>query len=250
VKMLNIAHRGFSSRFPENSLLAFEEGLKAGADGFECDLRMTADSRIVVFHDDDLRRLCNSAGSIEEMNWAEIQKLRIKGTEKIPSLEEMLLHFHTTLINLEIKASALRGGRDSSVVVEQILRELTKLRPQGRILFSSFSHEILRCLQAMDPKKILGQRGILVDTMHLSDLPKFSKELEADTWNVPRQVLNAPWAERWAKTEVTPTKPLWVWTLDEPDDWAKVLRSTMPFEAIITNKPDALALYLSGLGPQ
>src|SRR5258708_5687829 len=111
-KFLNIAHRGFSSEYPENTLLAFSKGLAAGADGFECDLRLTSDGRIVVFHDDTLDRLCGEKGNIESKTFSEVQQLRVKGAEKIPSLEDLLANFLTTTINLEIKPSA----RDAVVV--------------------------------------------------------------------------------------------------------------------------------------
>ena len=55
------AHRGLhrGSDFPENSLIAFAAALELGA-GIECDLRLTADDRVVVFHDSDAKRICGS----------------------------------------------------------------------------------------------------------------------------------------------------------------------------------------------
>src|SRR4051794_11304097 len=55
------AHRGlhYGAGFPENSLLAFAAALELGA-GLECDLRLTADNQILVFHDADALRLCAS----------------------------------------------------------------------------------------------------------------------------------------------------------------------------------------------
>ena len=55
------AHRGlhFGSGFPENSLIAFAAALELGA-GIECDLRLTADDQILVFHDADAMRMCAS----------------------------------------------------------------------------------------------------------------------------------------------------------------------------------------------
>ncbi|MBN8554823.1 MAG: hypothetical protein J0L93_05205 [Deltaproteobacteria bacterium] len=235
-KILNIAHRGYSSAFPENTMLAFDEAMKAGADGFECDLRLTSDGRVVVFHDDSLKRLCGVEGSIEKSTWQDLQNIRVKKKEKIPLLEEMLSTFLTTRINLEIKASS----RDA-IVVENVLRVLTKVRPQGEIIFSSFSLDALRSLQVMDGKRNLGRLGILVETKDLSHLEKISNELKPDTWNLPKQVLKSPWGKRWSKENI---RPIWTWTLDEPDEWTQVLKSKLPFEAIITNKPAALKSFL------
>ena len=64
-------HRG--SNFPENSLVAFAAALEFGA-GIECDLRLTADNRIVVFHDRDARRMCGSPMKIGESTLADISR--------------------------------------------------------------------------------------------------------------------------------------------------------------------------------
>lgn len=234
---LNIAHRGFSAKYPENTLLAFDEAMRAGADGFECDLRLTSDGHVVVFHDDDLKRLCGRSGSIESMTLKEVAELKIFKREPVPTLQDLLHHFHTTRINLEIKKS----NRDD-VVVEAVLRTLTKVRPQGDILFSSFSPDVLRALKVMNSKRALGRHGLLVETSRLGDLPEMSLELQTDTWNVPKQILTAPWAKRWAGSKVP---PMWIWTVDEPDQWNAVLGSSLPFEAVITNKPDSLKAFLS-----
>lgn len=84
------AHRGLhrGSDFPENSLLAFAAALEAGA-GIECDLRLTADDRIVVFHDADARRICGSPLRIGDCSLAGLGRLRV-GDGPIPTLESVL----------------------------------------------------------------------------------------------------------------------------------------------------------------
>ncbi|MCU1244873.1 MAG: Glycerophosphoryl diester phosphodiesterase [Acidobacteria bacterium] len=52
---LIFGHRGSPRRAPENTPASFEEALRGGADGFETDLRLLADRRAVLFHDDDLK---------------------------------------------------------------------------------------------------------------------------------------------------------------------------------------------------
>jgi glycerophosphoryl diester phosphodiesterase len=84
------AHRGLhrGSDFPENSLVAFAAALEAGA-GIECDLRLTDDDRVVVFHDADAKRMCGSPLRIGECTLAELGRLRL-GDGPIPSLESLL----------------------------------------------------------------------------------------------------------------------------------------------------------------
>ena len=46
----NFAHRGFSSKYPENTLLAFEKAIEVGVDGMEFDVQLTKDGEIVILH--------------------------------------------------------------------------------------------------------------------------------------------------------------------------------------------------------
>jgi glycerophosphoryl diester phosphodiesterase len=87
---VGFAHRGLHSgtAFPENSLIAFAAALELGA-GIECDLRLTADNRIIIFHDADAWRLCASPMRIREATLGELSRLRI-GEHPIPTLESLL----------------------------------------------------------------------------------------------------------------------------------------------------------------
>ena len=80
------AHRGLhhGAGFPENSLIAFSAALEMGA-GIECDLRLTVDGQIVVFHDADAWRLCASPMRIGRSTLAELGRLML-GDGPIPTL--------------------------------------------------------------------------------------------------------------------------------------------------------------------
>ena len=85
------AHRGlWTTRIPENSLSAFEYAARRGV-GIELDIQATRDGRIVVFHDDDLFRMCGVKKRVSELTLAELRRLRLKDTnEVIPTLAEVL----------------------------------------------------------------------------------------------------------------------------------------------------------------
>ena len=51
VRMKILAHRGYSSIYPENTMLAFRKALEFGADGIEFDVQLTQDDQVVVIHD-------------------------------------------------------------------------------------------------------------------------------------------------------------------------------------------------------
>lgn len=84
------AHRGlhYGAGFPENSLIAFAAALELGA-GIECDLRLTADNQVLVFHDADAWRLCASPLRIGASTHSELGRLRV-GEGPIPTLASLL----------------------------------------------------------------------------------------------------------------------------------------------------------------
>ena len=92
-----IAHRGWSGRYPENTLPAFEKALELPVDGLEFDLRMTADGEIVLSHEPDVNMHSNGTGLIKDLTLKELKKLDfgIKKSEafagtRIPEFNEFL----------------------------------------------------------------------------------------------------------------------------------------------------------------
>ncbi|MBQ4354847.1 MAG: glycerophosphodiester phosphodiesterase [Clostridia bacterium] len=87
-----VAHRGIhdNKRIPENSLSAFRAAVDAGCT-VELDVQFTRDRKLIVFHDDDLVRLCGVNKKPIELTAAQLKSLRLLGTdEHIPTLEEVL----------------------------------------------------------------------------------------------------------------------------------------------------------------
>jgi glycerophosphoryl diester phosphodiesterase len=94
-----IAHRGASHDAPENTLAAARLAWAQGADALECDVQLTRDERLAVFHDDDTRRLSPAAPSraVAQLTLAELQRYdigawknpRYRG-EAAPALDELL----------------------------------------------------------------------------------------------------------------------------------------------------------------
>ena len=66
------AHRGASHDFPEMTMAAYENAVKQGADGFECDLRLTKDGVAILWHDADLMRRANNNAVVAEKNYKEL----------------------------------------------------------------------------------------------------------------------------------------------------------------------------------
>ena len=92
-----IAHRGASEAAPENTLAAFQQAWKEGADGIEADFRLSKDGRIVCIHDADTKRTTNRKYVVADTNWNELRTLdagswksRRFSSERLPLLAEVL----------------------------------------------------------------------------------------------------------------------------------------------------------------
>ena len=70
-----VAHRGASAERPEHTLAAYELALKEGADGVECDVRLTRDGHLVCVHDRRVDRTSNGTGLVSEMTLAQLREL-------------------------------------------------------------------------------------------------------------------------------------------------------------------------------
>src|SRR5215472_16636271 len=92
-----IAHRGEHLHNPENTMPAFQEAVRLGADYVEVDVRTTADGKLVLSHDASVDRCTNGKGEVAKMTFDEIRALDAgvkKGPEfagtKIPAFDEVL----------------------------------------------------------------------------------------------------------------------------------------------------------------
>lgn len=83
---LVIAHRGFSGKYPENTLAAIRAAIRLGVDYVEIDVQETRDGHVVVFHDYRLRRLCRVSGRVRDITLQKLQQLN----PAVPTLGEVL----------------------------------------------------------------------------------------------------------------------------------------------------------------
>ena len=162
---LIVAHRGSSSVAPENTLASFRQAIRDGADAVECDVRLTADGHVVVFHDADLHRTTGGPGLISKHTLPELRTLSA-GTwfhnrfaaERIPTLDEVIeLTAGKCLINLEIKTAE----RESQEKIGEKLVDLCfgVIRRHGAresALITSFSHRAVKRAGLIRPRIATG----------------------------------------------------------------------------------------------
>ena len=144
-----IAHRGDRRRYPENTPAAFRSVLdRPSADGritgIELDIQLTADGRVVVFHDGNLKSLCERDVTIARTTYAETSALaessgHLAG-QPIPLLEDVLEAVgHRTTLLIEIKAY----DYDLAALADRVADLLQAYQPRGDIILHSFATEAL-----------------------------------------------------------------------------------------------------------
>ncbi|MDP1630364.1 MAG: glycerophosphodiester phosphodiesterase family protein [Caulobacter sp.] len=151
-----VAHRGLWSPdgAPENSLAAFQAACAAGY-GIELDVHLTADGEAVVFHDYSLTRMTGAEGKIKDRSSAELQTLRLKGTdETIPTLAEVLVEVgHRALVQIELKTPFGEVGPLEKRVSEILLDHngptcVIGFNPYSHAWFADHHPQILRGLDS------------------------------------------------------------------------------------------------------
>ena len=149
---LLIAHRGIHNNIdiPENSLKAFNLAIKNKVD-IEFDIQITKDNVLVIFHDDNLRRLTNLDKEIKDLTYNELNKLKLLNTnEKIPTLKEVLnLVNGKVLLDIEIK-----NTKKIKLVCDKLINELNNYK--GNFVIKSFNPKIIRYIKKIKSKYITG----------------------------------------------------------------------------------------------
>ncbi|CAM4388413.1 putative glycerophosphoryl diester phosphodiesterase 1 [Mycobacterium basiliense] len=112
-----VAHRGASAARPEHTLAAYDLALKEGADGVECDVRLTRDGHLVCVHDRDLDRTSTGAGLVSTMTLAQLREFEYGAWHD--SWRPDGAHGDTSLLTLEaLVALVLDWNRPVKIFVE------------------------------------------------------------------------------------------------------------------------------------
>ncbi len=229
---LVIAHRGASGEAPENTMRAFELARSQGADMVELDVRVTADGRLVVFHDETTERFNGRPSAIAQLSAAELGGVRVGG-EPVPQLAEVFTWARDTgmRVNVELK---VRGAEQALV---DLLRRYDLFE---QVIVSSFVPADLVALRAIAPEV---RRGALMGMRSASPAVRL------------REAWPGPWLRRLGATAWHPTYrlPLLrrmvprvrrsgyrvnVWTVNEPDTMRRLL--ALGVDGIITDYPGRL----------
>lgn len=146
--LLAFAHRGGAGAWPENTMPAFQGAVDLGYRYIETDVHATRDGVLLAFHDDHLDRVTDATGCIAEMDYADVKKARIAGTEPIPLMAELLSAWPDIRINIDPK-------RDNAA--EPLIKLLKDSGALERVCVTAFSgRRIAGIREALGPRLCTG----------------------------------------------------------------------------------------------
>lgn len=179
------AHRGYSARYPENTLASFRAAASYPIEGVELDVHLTKDSELVVIHDETIQRTSNGKGFVKDLTLERLKGFdfgswfskEFKG-ESIPTLGEVLGIFQHTnhRINIEIKTDRFVYGG----IEELILKQLIQYNMLERTIVSSFDHEAIKRIKNLRPDL---ETAALFSNIILQP-SDYMKRLQADAMHV------------------------------------------------------------------
>lgn len=155
------AHRGFSGKYPENTMLAFEKACEAGADGIELDVQLTKDGEIVIIHDESVLRTTGVEGSVSDFTLEEIKKLDASyryrgqmGFNPIPTLREYfeLVKDKDIVTNIELKTGIL----EYPGIEQKVWDMIREYHLQEKVIISSFNHFSIMRMKELAPLLVYG----------------------------------------------------------------------------------------------
>jgi glycerophosphoryl diester phosphodiesterase len=236
-----IAHRGISGRYPENTLLAFQRAVEAGADWIELDVHTTSDGVVIVSHDSTANRCTDAQGLFSTMTLAQVKKLDAGrwfaeefAGQRIPTLEETLDFLGDGRIRLciEIKGPTTDDNIRTARGTVDLLQKRGYLR---HVVISSFNHDCLRAIKTWEP-------------LLATSLDPTPQDGTLTPWELCQQVLRFNINAIQHRHETLTADlideahqhgfSLWTWTVNEPDDMRRVIN--MGVDGIMSDYADVL----------
>ncbi len=214
-----IAHRGSTLHAPENTLLAFSNALDEGASMIELDVHLTKEGQLVVFHDNDLKRLTGVDVATIDLTQNELNTIRINETHSIPTLESVLsLINHQTKLLIELKTHI-----ETPELEETIVPILEAYGLGDDVLIQSSNLEALQQINYLNPTI---KKGLIVSL----GITRYNSQYDIlDFFSVEQSSLQYPLIQDANKKQ----KKIFVWTINSNEDLDNVL--SYPVKGVITN---------------
>src|SRR6185295_6915731 len=224
---LVFAHRGGGALAPENTIAAFDNGLRLGADGLELDVRLSRDGDVVVHHDRTLDRTTGLRGPIVDRAMSEL------AGANVPLLADVLARYPGVRIIVELKVNSV----DLAAAAVAAVRHAAAV---DRVCFGSFGRRVLRAVRTIEPA---------VSTSAAREEVRWALYRSWCRWPVSRVAYDGYQIPECAGgTRVVSPRfvafahgaglGVQVWTVDREDDARRLI--AWGVDALITDRPDII----------
>ena len=198
-------------------MVAYKAAIDEGADGFECDVRLTKDKQLVLWHDADMQRIAGTPARIADSNFAEIKRLY----PQIMTLDELLILARDNKKDLAIETK--HPVPSGSLVEKKVVELIRQEKHSADIFVMSFSWLALENIRRIDPHQ---QTVALLHDKYSFAMRRFTSA----------QVIG-PGISAFRKKPHLNQDPrkLFVWTVDNADDMRFCADNGV--DVLITNTP-------------
>ncbi|KAI9748267.1 MAG: hypothetical protein M4579_007270 [Chaenotheca gracillima] len=254
-----IAHRGFKTEHPENTMGAFVGAVKAGAHAIETDLHLTKDGVVVLSHDPDLKRCFGKDAKIIDCNWEEISPLRTLRAphEPMPRFADLLSYLtlpaaENIWVLLDIKVRITRPVRERA---KQEAKTELQLLNNDKIA-DKVMEAIRRTVDEVPPAKTPWNQRVVVGCWaakylplcerhfagfpftHIGFSPTYARQffkVPNMSFNILQMALVGPFGWLFMRDVKARNRPLFVWTVNKPDGMLWSIRKDV--DGVITDDP-------------
>jgi glycerophosphoryl diester phosphodiesterase len=224
---LVFAHRGGSALAPENTIVAFDNGLALGADGLELDVHLSRDGAVVVHHDRLLERTTALRGPIAARTVDELRRV------DVPTLADVLTRHRDARVIVEMKVNSPQ----MAAATIEVVRRAGAIE---RVCLGSFGRRVLRAARAIEPAiATSGAREEVRWALYRSWCRWPVSRVAYDGYQVPElagrtRVVSARFVEYAHDAGLG----VQVWTVDDAEQARRLLGWGV--DALITDRPDVI----------
>ena len=236
--VVNVAHRGASGNYPENTLIAFQKALEIGVDEIELDLHMTKDGHLIVMHDSTVDRTTDGTGAIAELTLAEIKALdagrvfseQFQG-ERVPTWEEALdLVQGQVSLNVHLK----EGGNPDGHYERKVAQALHEFQ----MVEASIWHAAMKALEFL-PRLTRGLSAESFARIAPQEYIQKSVEMGLRTMQPGRDITTREFVQK----AHAAGRVVHVFYADTPEDMRAYIE--IGVDGILTNYPERLKAILT-----
>jgi glycerophosphoryl diester phosphodiesterase len=240
-KFIVIAHRGDHVEVPENTIAAYENGIKHEVDYVEIDLRTTKDSVLVIMHDATVDRMTNGKGKISDMTYAELNKLKVIDKKKDSTKTYAIPTFEEVLKTCRDKIYIYLDFKNASVLQSYNMIKKYDMEKQVIVYINS-------PLQYKEWRKLVPSMSVMLS---LPDSIKNADQLKTFLAKYPLELLDGDYSgynTEIVNAAIAAGKTAWpdIQSADEDRNWDKALE--LGFKGLQTDHPKALVEYLKKKG--